>query len=886
MSFISEITANAKRLLGGIPALLLSATLLRRPLATSNRYNRRKDLDEALAMDSLFDDQYSRAIQIGEENLRILHMASAWCENIDVTKGPLGTGLVEQLTFLPISGGSLRCDFATAPTTFAMPLANTAVEFYEQNCIGCPNRKATDQTNHLGTWADAHIREREKREAEAELRRSREESACEERARGRRFMFGEPDPSLQSILDLLDRVDTLQVDAEAGKLLVKHAEMAPGDFPDELVEHLANEAMTIASGAFLEATIAIFDRQGRPATEKMLEIAFKAVERNIAGEAAGLVIASHAQEFPVGVSQLAPLVKLAAGEPDSLRARRKGAEPAALLHFFDRHPDGAVKVMVKLLTEEDVWTRAYASHAAEKLVAARPSSGRALLPALLDSLVKPDNSSSLGDPFAAAQAAKVVADIFVVDSGDTDLEISKRIDDAEAGTSKRLWNCYSSAIPSRFRDQVPTAVTKTILNRALKLLRTDLDTELLPDVAETVSYLYSRQDKEVAIPLQEMVDLACIWVSRQREMETNRSPTESLSLESFFAFESERQAISAICARLREALKGAAKKTPDDYISLIEKRIDTSKDHFPFVFFLDVLRAAVSVPETFQRAIPLLRRALTIGSIRERASALRIIGRTGPSTCSVPQDFADQVLQALKQENLAVFIGAIYAARRVKIPENDKPRLISLMLTFAKAYGEERIYTRDVESALRLVLVLAHGQSYQEKVGQAIVTTIASLPSAEAVELLRALDLKDIPTWPTAAVSALREDSDPSYKGIGDWTRQDLVRELARRPTDKIAPYFDDLVEIALQRFPDLPWWALAVGDILALHQEHERAAKVFDKVVEEIPDTREKQPLRSFFRQVALGHHANAAAVLGDQEKIEHLLAEWDLLLDDEEYK
>ena len=885
MSFISDIAANARRLFGGISDSLVSTTLFRPRLAIPNRYPRQKDLDEAPTMDSLFDDQYSRAIQIGEENLKILHLAFAWCEHINVTKGPLGTGLVEQLTFLPISGGSLRCDFAKAPTMFAMPLANTAVEFYEKNCIGCPKRKATDQTNHLGTWADVHIREREKRAAEAELKRSQEERACEERAEARRFIFGEPDPSLQSILDLLDRVDTLQADAEAVELLVKHAEMAPGDFPDELVEHLANEAMTTSNGAFLEATFAIFDRQGRPATKTMLEIAFKAVERNIAREAVGLVIASHAQEFPVGVSQLAPLVKLAAGEPDSLRARRKGAEPAALLHFFDCCPDGAAKLICKLLTEENVWTRAYAAHAAEKLVAARPTSGKIILPALLDSLGKTDNSSSLGDPFAAAQAARVVADILIADCGETDLELSKRIGNAEAGTAKRLWDCYAGASHSRFRDQVPSAVTKTILNRALKILQTDQDTELLRDVAETVSHLCRWQDEELVIPLQQMVALACRWTLKQRDMEKNGPPTESQTLESYFAFESERQRISTICANLKGALEGAAKRTPDEYISLIESRVEASKDHILNVFFLDVLQAVVSEPETLQRAIPLLRRALTSGCIRERASALRIIGRTDPLTCSVPQDLAEQVLQAFEEKNLAVFIGAIHAARKVEIPDGEKPRLISLMLTFAKAYGEERLYTHDVERALRLALGLAHGQSYQGNVGQAIVSTIASLPSAEAVTLLRTIDLKYMPTWPAAAVSALREDSDPLYKGIGDWIREDLVRDLARRPTEEIAPYFDDLVEIALQRFPDKLWWALAVGDLLALHHEHGRAAKLFDMVVDEIPDTREKQPLRSFSRQVALGHHINAAAALGEEETMERAFAEWDLLLDEEEY-
>ena len=132
-------------------------------------------------------DRIAQAIQIGEENHQILRLAEAWCRNISHTKGPLGTGLIEEMTGLPVGGGSLRCDFATAPTIFGMQLKNTAVGFYEENCIGCVDRAATDATEHLGSWADVRIAERGRMDAEAARQHQEALEASRMRAANRRF---------------------------------------------------------------------------------------------------------------------------------------------------------------------------------------------------------------------------------------------------------------------------------------------------------------------------------------------------------------------------------------------------------------------------------------------------------------------------------------------------------------------------------------------------------------------------------------------------------------------------------------------------------------------------------------------------------------------------
>lgn len=183
--------------------------------------------DQTTMDDDIFADIYDSAINQGVENAQILVAAAAWCQNVGQTTEGLGIGALEAMTGLPITGGSLRCEHAKAPASYGVALADSAVEFYASNCIGCPHRNPTEATEHLGTWADEIIAERDERERQAETARLEAEEARRLRREVRRIRFGNPDPTGQSILDLIDRVDGKPQDHEAEELLVRHAVPGP-----------------------------------------------------------------------------------------------------------------------------------------------------------------------------------------------------------------------------------------------------------------------------------------------------------------------------------------------------------------------------------------------------------------------------------------------------------------------------------------------------------------------------------------------------------------------------------------------------------------------------------------------------------------------------------
>ena len=830
-----------------------------------------------------FKDLYDQAIETGLDNLAILQLAAAWCQNVAVTKGPMGTGEVELLTGLPISGGSLRCDYAMAPTIFGMRLEASAVSFYEENCIGCPHRKPTGATDHLGTWADAVVAEREEERQRHERARQDAAGARRRRREHRRLLLGAPDPTVQSILDLIDRIDAEERDKEAERLLLSHAEMSPGDFPDALVAHMTSEAIAIGNDALLESVIAVFERQGRPATDRILEVAFEAVGRRVAPHAAGRVIAVHAERFDVDDRALHGIVRLAAGDPTGLSHHRVGAEPAALLRLYDEDQARAISWLANSLHDREVWTRATAAHAAEKLVAARPEAAAALLPALLDAIQLPDKSRYGGDPFATGEAQNVVADILVADPGGTSRRIDTRMRKADTTHARKLWRCYDSASRSRLAEPLSKSAADTIVRRAVALLNGDLDPELGHEVADTLELVCHYHGDELDLSLVDVVKLVLRWADRLQAYEASRladdasvSPQDVLLAS--LNWDSGRITIASVHSKLERVLEARATREPGRYIGILTgkswRRAEASR--IGRVSLLDALGSAARDQELLKRVRPVLIAALDGDRVGERAAALRAIAEIGQHDVPIGDELGQRVVAGLAHEKEIVVLGAVRALSSIEVTVNAKPEVIVFLINFALAYGPGRVRSYDVERAVYLVLRLSKGEPYEDVAVQRMLEVIAALPSAESAELLYRLPVQSHPAWPAAAVHALHVDPDPNYYGIHDRKREELLRQLAALATEQLSPFFDELGKIAEERVPHDRSWAWAVADVLARHHQHQRAATVCDSVVAALPNTPEQGPARRYARQVSLGHHLDAAASTGDEDAGERALKEW----------
>jgi len=292
---------------------------------------------------------------------------------------------------------------------------------------------------------------------------------------------------------------------------------------------------------------------------------------------------------------------------------------------------------------------------------------------------------------------------------------------------------------------------------------------------------------------------------------------------------------------------------------------------------LEILGDVVETQADLDRSAPLLLETIELDRNLERAAAFKALAEIGRHDLSLPASFTDSVLKALQDEYLIIVRAAITAIPRIDVPPGQKPAVAMRLLEFAASYGPKRAYTEDVLTALYAARRLAKGELYQAQTEELMLGVVATFPGGEAVEILNRLNAdRDHPAWPVAAVAALQPDPDPNWYGVHDHGREDLLRELAAVPTGHLAPLFDELEKIGLERLPHEESWAWAVSDVFARHGEHARAAAMCDAVFAAMPDTTEHRPRRGLARQMALGHHLDAAVVAGDATTAERLMAEW----------
>jgi hypothetical protein len=180
-------------------------------------------------------DRIQQAIEAGKRNLRTWKLVQNWCANVKIVKHG-GTGLVEMQTGLPIGHHFLECPHAPAGGMAAWDLADTAVDFYDRNCVDCKFRKPVGLPNIslLIAERDKHKKVREQQQARHVQAVADQLSAREAARQAIRQNLGALSAATLDQISELDRSRT----ETAAVGLVELADLAPETFAPEIVEHL------------------------------------------------------------------------------------------------------------------------------------------------------------------------------------------------------------------------------------------------------------------------------------------------------------------------------------------------------------------------------------------------------------------------------------------------------------------------------------------------------------------------------------------------------------------------------------------------------------------------------------------------------------------------
>lgn len=295
------------------------------------------------------EDGIQQAIEAGQKNLQTMKLIRNWCANAKVVKHG-GTGLIEIQTGLPIGHHFIECPHAPAGGMAAWDLADTAIDFYDRNCVDCKVRKPVGMPNISGLVA-----ERDKKRKAREAEQARYAQATADRLAMREQQRSRIRQSLTALqaatLDQISELDRTRGD-EAAAGLVELSELAPETFAPAIIEHLLDMA---ASGEFwlIESSLKAL-RKLSPDSKQLCNLALRVLRSGSARDTAGAIVEECADKADPSLIEgaLPSLIHLA----NPMRSRFDiGNRPrkfvtGPLRRLFKAHPD-AVKAGLKNLLE-------------------------------------------------------------------------------------------------------------------------------------------------------------------------------------------------------------------------------------------------------------------------------------------------------------------------------------------------------------------------------------------------------------------------------------------------------------------------------------------------------------------------------------------------------
>ncbi len=327
-------------------------------------------------------DEFERAVGIGRENQELIGLGKAWCAHIRADRSGWGVGIIEEMTGLPVTGGRFACDFARSPAGVSgMRLEVSALQFYEDNCVGCPNHSPGGRIPNLRTWAEKLIADRSQREAaEAEAERLAGDERIR-RATERTRLGARLSAASQEAIDAVNRLDADASDGTAADSLRDAAQLAPDSFPEAVREMLYEDAWLLRRPVFLEVLITLDSQDDPPSLHSLC---VDAVVNGWASADGFRYLSEQGVVDDVTDDFLSAVVFHAAdkGPPWS----RERGDSAALLHYHSLVPEAVEEKLSALLRRGEPWFRAATGSACQALIPERQDVGERLLPALLDGL--------------------------------------------------------------------------------------------------------------------------------------------------------------------------------------------------------------------------------------------------------------------------------------------------------------------------------------------------------------------------------------------------------------------------------------------------------------------------------------------------------------------
>jgi hypothetical protein len=790
-------------------------------------------------------DEFERAVEMGRQNAEMISLGKAWCTHIRNDRGPLGVGMLEQQTGLPVTGGRFTCDYARNPVhTFGMELAVSALDFYQHNCKGCPYRAPGNRVPNLSTWAEPQLAERERVEQERQAAAQALRVDRERRAAHRRMVAAQLPAAAQSLVELVNRLDGNGSDAEAAESLTASARLTPEAFAREVQEILLIDAAASSSSAIVDALVSLDEAGVLSDSPRLRTLACRAMEDGWGRQAAARYLLRRGEATDLNPRLTEALIHHAA--PTGLFQRSPG-EPALLLHYHDLVPEAVEAAVRSLLVHGEAGMRADAAASADQLAARDPSAGVRLLSALLDGL------KFLEDPFDHAEAsgtlAEVVTRILTRDPAMVDAAVGGRWDRATPAYKGKLLRCYRAAM-YRSADPLPEAVATVVIGRAVTALSEDSPSveEFEDDFQRVAAELLSQATRQAeALPegFNVLLGLLLIWLDRLQAVSEDEPQNPEEALRKI----GDEARYSVVVREVRDAVVAAGRRSLPAFLSACREAWEANH-HAPRLraeLVKIAARAAQGSYEHLGEVLPMIYTAMLTEDQEVRAEGMAAaegIVRDLEGS-SVPPLLTQAVIAGLTDQYLIVVRSAVDAVLRMPVDVADRGTVIMRLIQIASAYAEDRLRHEMVDNALAGALQFAaDDENLLRIVRRVALMAIDRMPRHEARDTLAWFPtLKEDPIWADVSVRALHPDDDPRYHQLGQREEDEILQALTRHELT------DTQLEALARTGQDVsrhdPSLASRICDTLSELGRPDLAGAVATAVLEQVANTIEQRGRR-----------------------------------------
>ena len=815
------------------------------------------------------DDAIAKAFRIGEANAEIVTLAQNWCAHLQIQRWG-GTGMVEEMTGLPVGMRFFKCDYASAAGMAGMDLRHIALDLYDRNCKGCGKRHPVRMPNLGDLVAKREEFFKEQEQANTKIREAKT-AAYEKRCEARNEARLNSDEPTAGLIDAIDRLDR-EGNSEAASVLSEIAKVAPQRFDSRvqgLLFTLAEESDSpIVNEGILE-TLRVVSTDSQRLCSLALRLLAKHANSAAADVVSHFVGPAHASLIPDALGALLYL----AGPTENhfhFMGTESDPEPAGLLAVYRVAPDLVMDAIKASLSDSRKMPRIRAANAIMHLRDIDPQCGLSLVPLLVASTELPDDKYSIGS--AESWVQDLLANMLEHNFAEVDGPVTaafQRLDSekSEAGLDQVYLRLFRERRHHEERGRRSSPTHEIIFGRLMNFLSTKCaeqgSTHLLEflrhDAIHYLDLVESHTDGLLgALAILNAERAGAVASFLQLELPPN--PLAALEASQ------RKQHLYWLVSATSELLGEAAAQRPgiigESLLSMLEK-VDEEHDNLR-ASLVEAIGLMAKNRSALPRVLPSLYSALTGRSQLVRAAGIRAYGDViDRSPDDLPPLLHDTFMTLLTDLYVIVHSAAVEVLDRHRLPHRYDEQLEYLVFQIIGAHDGSEGNRHVLKTAIEVFLDFQSGKSNKMRDGLCdwIIERIKRCDAHDAGDLLRRHGPKlwHRPVFLQALLATIR---DPN---TSDYQTKDLLETLERVPKVHLRSAATDIVD-TLKQLRDDEYSAIDIGiEILTGAGLWSEALSLAEFDHSRWNDTEWDRPNKLLSRERVLGCSIERFAALGD---------------------